>query len=106
MQASFYPAACRERNLQVTIPSLTEQHEIDRINFEELTIGLFKPTSKQKLLDIIRRYPVDGVILGCTELPLILSQQDTPIRLLNTLELHAEAALAYAVGQPSNTQQE
>jgi aspartate racemase len=98
MQSSFYPAACRERHIQVTTPSLEEQTEINQIIFEELTLGVFKSESKNKLLEIIERYPVDGVILGCTELPLILRQQDTQVTLLNTLALHAEAALAYAMG--------
>jgi hypothetical protein len=66
-------------------------------NMEELTIGVFKPESKQKLLHIMRRHNVDGVILGCTELPLILRQEDTKIRLLDTMALHAEAALKYAL---------
>jgi aspartate racemase len=97
MQSSFYATACQERGIQVTTPTVEEQDEIDRIIFEELTIGLFRTESKSKLLSIINNYQVDGVILGCTELPLILTQQEAAVPLLNTLELHAEAALDYAL---------
>lgn len=99
MQSSFYPDACRARNIKVTVPSPEEQDEIDRIIFSELTIGIFAVESKEKLLSIISNYEVDGVILGCTELPLILKQQDTEVTLLNTLTLHAEAALDYALSR-------
>jgi aspartate racemase len=99
MQASFYPAACEARNIQVSVPAEPEQTEINRIIFEELTLGIFKPESKARLLNIIHNYQVDGVILGCTELPLILKPEDTPVRLLNTLALHVEAALDYAIGE-------
>ena len=97
MQASFYPAACEARNIQVSTPAEPEQTEINRIIFEELTLGIFKPESKARLLEIIHNYQIDGVILGCTELPLILKPEDTPLKLLNTLALHVEAALDYAV---------
>ena len=97
MQSPFYPDICQKRGIKVLLPTLEEQDEIDRIIFEELTIGIFKHESKAKLLDIIGKYKVDGVILGCTELPLILKQDDAVVPLLSTLELHAEVALDYAL---------
>jgi aspartate racemase len=97
MEASFYPAACEARNIKVSVPAEPEQVEINRIIFEELTLGIFKAESKARLLEIIHRYQVEGVILGCTELPLILKPEDTPVKLLNTLAFHVEAALDYAV---------
>ncbi len=66
---------------------------IERIVFDELVLGLLMEESRRRLLGIIGNYGVDGVILGCTELPLILAQEDTDVRLLDTLELHVEAAL-------------
>jgi aspartate racemase len=99
MQSSFYQTACQELGIRVTVPTIEEQDEIDRIIFEELAIGVFRAESKNRLLGIVSSYDVDGVILGCTELPLLLKQQDTNVSLLNTLELHAEAALDYALGE-------
>ncbi|MFX1234753.1 MAG: aspartate/glutamate racemase family protein [Promethearchaeota archaeon] len=95
MQSAFYKDEFRKFGMDVITPSNHEQDEIDKIIFDELVIGFFKQKSKQKLLDIIHKYEVDGVILGCTELPLILQQKDTPLRLLDTIDNHVEYALNY-----------
>lgn len=97
MQSTFYQQGCGEYGIAVHTPTEKEQDIINRIIFDELVIGVFSKESKQKLLDIISRYEVDGVILGCTELPLLLKQEDSELPLYNTLELHAEAALDYAL---------
>jgi aspartate racemase len=95
MQSSFYQDFFEELNMNLLTPSIEEQDEIDRIIFKELVLGNFKQESKQKILKIINNYEIDGVILGCTELPLILNQKDTDIRLLDTVEIHTDAALEY-----------
>lgn len=97
MQSSFYPAACARRGIAVQVPSAKEQAEIDRIIFQELTRGHVTAASRERLLAIIGRYDVDGVILGCTELPLILKPADTPLALLNTLALHVRATLDHSL---------
>ena len=93
MQSTFYHEVCEKHGIEVITPSEEEQEEIDRMIFDELVIGIFMEESKRRLLEIIEGYDVDGVILGCTELPLILGQGDADVRLLDTLELHVEAAL-------------
>ena len=93
MQSSFYQDFFAKLNMQIITPSEPEQDTINQIIFDELVIGIFNEESKQKLLSIINNYEVDGVILGCTELPLILQQKDTNIKLLDTVEVHVEAAL-------------
>ncbi len=97
MQSSFYQRIFENSNMQVITPVDIEQDLIDKIIFDELVIGKFKDESKQKLLNIIHNYKVDGVILGCTELPLILHKNDTNIKLLDTIEIHVEATLKYAM---------
>jgi len=82
----------------VVTPSEPEQDEVNRIVFEELVIGVRREESKRRLLSIIGSYPVDGVILGCTELPLILGQGDSELPLLDTVDIHVEAALDHALG--------
>jgi aspartate racemase len=94
VQSDVYQSACNSLGIEVLSPSEEEQDEINRIIFDELTIGDFQ--SKDKLLAIIETYDVDGVILGCTELPLALEQADTEKTLFDTLDLHTEAALDYA----------
>ncbi len=79
--------------IEIITPSEAEQDEIDKIIFDELVIGFYRHESKKRLLQIINKYDVDGVILGCTELPLVLNQKGTKIRLLDILELHVEATL-------------
>ena len=97
MQSSFYQRIFENSNMQVITPVDIEQDLIDQIIFDELVIGKFKNESEQKLLEIIHNYEVDGVILGCTELPLILHKNDTSIKLLDTIEIHVEATLKYAM---------
>ena len=97
MQSSFYQRIFKISNMEVITPEDVEQDLIDQIIFDELVIGKFKNESKQKLLEIIHNYKVDGIILGCTELPLILHKNDTNIKLLDTIEIHVDAALRYAM---------
>ncbi len=95
MQSTFYQEHSKKFGIEVITPKNEEQDEINSIIFDELVIGFFKQESKQRLLQIINEYKVDGVILGCTELPLILNQKDTDIKLLDTVELHTEETLNY-----------
>ena len=93
MQSTFYQEFFAKEGIEVIAPSVEEQDKLNRIIFEELVIGLFKDESKNEILRIIDNYRTDGVILGCTELPLIISQEDTRVKLLNTLNLHVDAVL-------------
>ena len=95
MQNTFYQNYCKELGIEVITPSNEEQNMIDKIIFDELVIGFFKQESKENLLQIMKRYKVDGVILGCTELPLIITQKDTRIKLFDTLRIHVDATLDY-----------
>ena len=97
MQSSFYQDVARGFGIEITLPSSREQDEVERIIFEELARGIIRDASRKRLVEIISEYPVDGAILGCTELPLILRQRDSPVILLDTLELHAAAALDFAL---------
>ncbi len=99
MQSSFYKEYFAKSDMEVITPLDSEQDIVNQIIFDELVIGKFTKESKQMLLKIINNYNVDGVILGCTELPLILQQNDTDVILLDTVELHVEAALQYYLDQ-------
>ena len=97
MRGTFYQEAGRRHGVQVVTPSEGEQDEVDRIVFKELVVGFHREESRRRLLDIMGAYPVDGVILGCTELPLTLGQGDSELPLLDTLDIHVEAALDHAL---------
>jgi len=99
MQSTFYQDVFAKYGMQVITPNAEQQKEIDDIIFGELVVNDFRDETRKRLLEIIDGYPVDGVILGCTELPLILKQDNTPVVLLDTLNLHVEAALKLAFGK-------
>ncbi len=95
MQSTFYQEEFMTRGMKVITPLDKEQDEINKIIFDELVIGIHNSESKYRLLEIIGNYEVDGVILGCTELPLILKQKYTKVKLLDTVEIHIDSALDY-----------
>jgi aspartate racemase len=97
MESPFYADIFNKYGMDVITPGEEHKEEIDRIVFNELVIGVFRPESRRILLEIIESYPVDGVILGCTELSLFIGREDTKLPMLNTLDLHAQAALDYAL---------
>ena len=97
MQSDFYQNICSAKGIEVITPDAGEQDTVNEIIFDQLCVGNLTEESKRRLLEIIDNYDVEGVILGCTELPLILHQEDSDKRFLNTLKLHTEAALEYAL---------
>jgi aspartate racemase len=93
MRSDFYKRVCGRRGIGVVTPSEGEQDEIDRIIFDELVLGVFREESRRRILEIISGYDVDGVILGCTELPLLIRQGDAEVPVLDTMVIHVEAEL-------------
>ncbi|MDA5194594.1 aspartate/glutamate racemase family protein [Govanella unica] len=87
--------------IDILVPDEADQIATDRIIFDELCRGLFTPASKAAYLDLIDRLVMqgaEGVILGCTEIPLLIEQADRPqVPMFNTLALHVEAALDLAL---------
>jgi len=80
-------------------PTADEREEINRIIFEELVYGDFRPSSIAYLQNVIERLKdkgCDAVILGCTELPLVLNDGNSPLPVLDSTRLLARAALNYA----------
>ena len=96
MQSTFYKDDFEKLEIEVVVPSIDEQSKINKIIYDELVNGIIKEESKKKILDIVKNYNVDGIILGCTELSLILTPRDIKIPLLDTLQILAEATLDYA----------
>lgn len=101
MSGEFYrPALALRYNGEPVIPSAGEQREIERIILDELCLGLVTDQSRRSLQAIIAAHPsADGVILGCTELCLILSQGDCALPVFDTTALHAAAGMAFAFGE-------
>lgn len=101
MTGTFYPQRLSRDGIGVLTPDEAEQGLVDRIIFEELTQGVVTAPAKAELLEtalaLIAR-GADAVILGCTELPLLVSENDLPVPILNTTHLHADALLEAAIG--------
>lgn len=95
MQSTFYQDYFKKLGMELITPREEEQDEIDRIIFDELVIGLFKQPSKTRIIEIINNCNVEGVILGCTELPLLIKQKDLKIKLFDTVDIHVNSTLDY-----------
>lgn len=98
MQGGFYAAACEREGITVVTPNAEEQTYIHDKYLSELVPGLFHPETRGQLLKIARnlrsRHGIDAIVLGGTELPLILRDADSDIPFLDTARLHVEAAVA------------
>jgi aspartate racemase len=101
VESDVYPSALGQAGLGYRRPSAEERAEINRIIMDELVYGVFKPESVAYFQQVIARLKnedqCDAVILGCTEIPLILSDENSPLPTLDSTRLLARAALRYAV---------
>ena len=102
MSGAFYKSALAERfNGAVTTPDRWAEAAVGRIILDELVRGRVEPRSRDELVALVDRassYGADGVILGCTELCMILSARDVDVPLFDTTALHAQAAARFAFG--------
>jgi len=99
VDSEVYPEKLSARGLQFLRPSPAERAEINRIIFEELIAGIFTPASVAAFQRVILRMKAEGcdaVILGCTEIPLIMNDDNSPLPTLDSTRLLAQAALQHA----------
>jgi len=102
MQLPFYSDKLSAAGIQTLIP---DQDDIDYINttiYNELGKGLFLPETKARFIGIIQKLSgrgAQGAILGCTEIPLLLRQNDTQVKLYDTTLIHSKAAVKFALQQ-------
>jgi len=98
--SDVYPSRLRQRGLACTRPTNSEREEINRIIFDELVRGVFRPGALEYFQRVIRRMKdddgCDAVILGCTEIPLIVNDANSPLPTLDSTRLLARAALRRA----------
>lgn len=101
MEDGFYHKRLNKFGIDVVTPVEQERNEIQRITQEELSKELFTEKSKKWFQEIVKKYPCDAVVVGCTELPLIIEQEDYKVPILNTLELHCEKAVSFSLNNIS-----
>lgn len=95
MEQDFYKNKLIDRGIEVVIPDDEDRAEVNRVIYEELCLGKILPASKKRFLDIMDKLAknrAQGVILGCTEIGLLVQQKDTEISLFDTAAIHAESA--------------
>ena len=100
MKQNFYKDRISERGITVTIPNDEEISIINTIIFEELCQGKILAESKDKFLQIVDHLVASGaqgIILGCTEIGLLIQQKDVFTPIFDTTELHCQAAVDYAL---------
>ena len=101
MEQDFYRERLEKYGLNVVIPNETERDIINTVIFDELCAGKFYNSSKEKYIQIINRLVneegAEGVILGCTEIPLLIKQEDVSVPVFDTTAIHCEAAVNYAL---------
>ena len=101
MTGDFYRKRLADNHgIQILIPDETDRQTIHRIIYDELVLGEIKDESREAYLKVIDRLVkkgAQGVILGCTEIPLLVKQKDVAIPLFDTTTLHAEAAVDWAL---------
>jgi len=100
VDSEVYPEKLAVRGLEVLRPDPAERDEIDRIIMEELVYGTFKPEAiayLQQTIERLKQAGCDAAILGCTEIPLVIDDTNSPLPTLDSTRLLARAALRRAV---------
>lgn len=101
MEEDFFKKRLEEKyNIEVIIPSQNDREIIDSVIYHELCLGIIKQSSKKKYKEVINRLisdGADGVILGCTEIPLLVSQGDVEMPVFDTTTIHAKSAVEFAL---------
>jgi aspartate racemase len=101
MEGEFYINILEKKyGLQVILPEKQQREYINNAIFNEFAQGIFLDSTKAEFLDIIKileRKGAEGIILGCTEIPLLIKQSDVDIQLFNTLTIHLRAAVEFAL---------
>ncbi|MBX3659154.1 MAG: amino acid racemase [Ramlibacter sp.] len=101
VDSEVYPEKLAARGLAYLRPEAAERNEINRIIMDELVCGVFRPEGVAYFQQVIGRMKADGcdaVVLGCTEIPLIIHDGNSPLPTLDSTRLLARAALRRAVG--------
>ena len=103
MKSDLFQRELGPAGIEVHVPDGEEQEYIQRKIYDELTAGRFLDETRIGLLDIvekmIERHSIEGLILGCTELPLILDKDEFGIPFFNTTRIHAESAVVFCLDE-------
>ena len=102
MEQAFYRDRLEEHGIRVIVPDESQREKVHSVIYNELCLGEIKPDSRQAYLEVIGELSdrgAQGVILGCTEIGLLIKAADTDVPLYDTTELHADQAVQFALGK-------
>lgn len=102
MESSFYKERLENKGIEVVIPNELDRQIIHDIIYNELILGVLKQESKQSYIKIINKMieeGIQGVVLGCTEVPMLIKQGDVPVEVFDTTEIHSRAAVDFAIDE-------
>ena len=100
MEQTFYVGRLQEHGIEVIVPDESQRELVHSVIYNELCQGMVKSDSKSKYLDVVASLAergAQGVILGCTEIGLLIQGSDTEVKLYDTTEIHVEQAVQYAI---------
>ena len=100
MEQDFYKSKLIEKGINVIIPDKNDIEIINEVIYDELCLGIINSNSKKKFLEIVdklRSKGAEGIILGCTEIGLLIKNEDTDVPLFDTAIIHAEQAAMYSI---------
>ncbi|WP_409285721.1 aspartate/glutamate racemase family protein [Pseudomonas protegens] len=100
MEQEFLKSRLSQQGLNVLVPDAQERQAVHRIIYEELCVGVISDASRrvyQQVIESLRTRGAQAIILGCTEIGLLLKPEHSPLPLLDTTELHARAAVDFAL---------
>ncbi len=100
MEKDFYKNTLSHYDVEVMIPNSADREAVHQIIYKELVLGILKSESKEKIKQIIKdleNQGAEGVVLGCTEIPLLIKSDDVDIPVFNTTKIHAESAVEMAL---------
>lgn len=98
MDQPFYRERLESHGLTVLLPSPEDRATVHRIIYDELCLGIVRDESRRAYQDVIARFEgAEGVILGCTEIELLIGQADVPLPVFPTTRLHVQAAVERAI---------
>lgn len=104
MEQEFYKARVEGFGIEVLIPNAEQRIGVNRIIYEELCLGTIEPASKEyylQVIDMLIEAGAQGIILGCTEIGLLIEQADVAVPVFDTTVIHAHAAVAKAMAVES-----
>lgn len=106
MEQDFYKARLQDHGIDVIIPNEADRKIVHRIIYEELCLGVINPDSRQKYEAIVEQLiaeGAEGIILGCTEICMLIGELKFSVPLFDTTAIHAKEAVSFSLNENKNS---